>query len=88
MEELVHFPLLLSHPPKIFWSWAEPSAGLIHEILKHPVEKVHYAEIDPLVIQFIGENLTPLTRGEMEDPKVRVHPLDGRLFIKDDAGEI
>ena len=82
MEELVHYPLLLSPSPQNILVVGGAFGGVIHEILKHPVEKVHYAEIDPLVIQFIGENLTPLTRGEMEDPKVRVHPLDGRLFIK------
>jgi spermidine synthase len=81
-EELVHYPLLLSPSPRNILVVGGAFGGVIHEILKHPVEKVHYAEIDPLVVQLIGENLTPLTRGEMEDPKVRVHPLDGRLYIK------
>jgi spermidine synthase len=82
MEELVHYPLLLSASPRNILVVGGAFGGMIHEILKHPVQRVHYAEIDPLVIQCIGENLTPLTREEMENPKVHVHPLDGRLFIK------
>jgi spermidine synthase len=82
MEELVHYPLLLSPSPQNILVVGGAFGGVIHEILKHPVERVHYAEIDPLVVQFIGENLTPLTREEMENPRVQVHPLDGRLFIK------
>ncbi|MFH1758540.1 MAG: hypothetical protein ABH969_10895, partial [Pseudomonadota bacterium] len=45
-------------------------------------EEVHYSEIDPLIIQMIGENLTPLTRQEIKDSRVRIHALDGRLFVK------
>ena len=82
MEERVHYPLLLSPSPQNILVVGGAFGGVIHEILKHPVERVHYAEIDPLVIQFIGENLTPLTREELENPKVQVHPLDGRLFIR------
>ena len=82
MEELVHYPLLLSPSPRNILVVGGAFGGVIHEILKHPSQRVHYAEIDPLVIQCIGENLTPLTREEMENPKVQVHLLDGRLFIK------
>jgi spermidine synthase len=82
MEERAHYPLLLSPSPRNILVVGGGFGGLIREILKHPVERVHYAEIDPLVIEFIGRYATPLTREEMEDPRVRVHRLDGRLFIK------
>jgi spermidine synthase len=82
VEELVHFPLLLSHSPRKVLIVGGGFGGVIQEILKHPVEEVHYAEIDPLIIQLIRENQTPLTRREMENPKVRVHILDGRHFLK------
>ncbi|MGE5253037.1 MAG: hypothetical protein ACM3N7_03660, partial [Planctomycetaceae bacterium] len=54
----------------------------IHEALKYPAREIHYAEIDPLIIQMIRENPTRLTREELENPRVRIHILDGRLFIK------
>jgi spermidine synthase len=82
VEELVHYPLLLSPSPKKVLIVGGGFGGVIQEILKHPVEEVHYAEIDPLIIQLIRENQTPLTRQELENPKVRVHILDGRHFIR------
>ena len=82
VEELVHYPLLLSSSPKKVLIVGGGVGGVIQEILKHPVEEVHYAEIDPLIIQLIRENRTPLTRRELENPKVQVHILDGRHFLK------
>lgn len=82
VEEMVHYPLLLLPSPQKVLIVGGGFGGVIHEVLKHPVKEVHYAEIDPLIIQLIKENLTPLTRREMEDPRLEVHPLDGRLFIK------
>ena len=82
VEELVHYPLLLTPLPKKVLIVGGGFGGVIQEILKHPVEEVHSAEIDPLIIQLIRENQTPLTRRELEDPKVRVHILDGRQFLK------
>jgi spermidine synthase len=82
VEELVHYPLLLSPSPKKVLIVGGGFGGVIREILKHPVEEVHYAEIDPLIIQLIRENQTPLTRKELENPKVQVHILDGRHFLK------
>ena len=81
-EELVHYPLLLTPSPKKVLIVGGGFGGVIQEILKHPVEEVHYAEVDPLIIRLIRENQTPLTRREMEDPKVRVHIRDGRHFLK------
>jgi spermidine synthase len=82
VEEMVHYPLLFSPSPRKILIVGGGFGGVIREVLKHPVEEVHYTEIDPLIIQLIRENLTPLTRPEMENPRVRIHNLDGRLFIK------
>ncbi len=82
VEELVQYPLLLIPSPKNVLIIGGGFGGVIQEILKHPVEEVHYAEIDPLIIQMIRENQTPPTRKELENPKVRVHILDGRHFLK------
>ncbi len=85
MEELVHYPLLLLSSPRKVLIVGGGFGGVLHEVLKYPVQEVHYAEIDPLILQLIKENLTSLTRREMEDPRVVVHPLDGRFFIKTTA---
>jgi spermidine synthase len=85
MEEMVHYPLLLVASPRAILVIGGGLGGIIHEVLKHPVEEVHYTEIDPLIIRLIQENLTPITRGELADPKVRIHTVDGRFYTKTSA---
>ncbi len=82
MEEMVHYPLLLIPSPQAVLIIGGGLGGIIHEVLKHPVEEVHYTEIDPLIVRLIQENLTPLTRQELADPRVRIHILDGRFYVK------
>lgn len=81
-EELIHFPLLLLSAPEKILIVGSGYGGTIYEILKHPVKEIHYAELDPLIIQLMKEYLTPLTQEEMANPRVKVHNVDGRLFIK------
>jgi len=81
-EEKVHYPLLAIPSPRRVLVIGGGPGGVIAEVLKHPATEVHYTEIDPLIIRMIGENLTPLTRGELENPRVRIHVVDGRLYVK------
>ena len=82
VEEMVHYPLLFIPFPRRVLIIGGGFGGVIAEVLKHPVDEVDYTEIDPLIIQLIKENLTPLTRSEIENPRLHIHSLDGRLFIK------
>lgn len=81
-EELIHFPLLANPPSGSVLIVGGGYGGMIHEILKHPAKEIHYTEIDPLLVQMIREYPTRLTREELENPRVRIHILDGRHFIK------
>ncbi|MBA7702988.1 Polyamine aminopropyltransferase [subsurface metagenome] len=82
MEEFVHLPLL-SHPlPKKVLVIGSGAGGVIHEILKHPVERVDYTELDPLLLEVVQRFPTPLTEAELTDPRVNIEYLDGRFFIK------
>jgi spermidine synthase len=81
-EELVNYPLLAGPPSGSILIVGGGYGGVIHEALKYPAREIHYAEIDPLIIQMIRENPTRLTREELQNPRVRIHILDGRLFIK------
>jgi spermidine synthase len=81
-EELVHYPLLSLPAPKAILIIGGGPGGVIAEALKHPLAEVHYAEIDPLMIQALRDHPTPLTLRELEHPRVRIHTVDGRLYMK------
>lgn len=54
--------------------------------MKHPVEEVHYVELDPLVIEAAQRYLPPQDRAVFNDPRVSVFHLDGRLYVKRSKG--
>lgn len=83
VEKFVHIPLL-SHPnPKKLFILSGGVGGVINECLKHPyIEKIEYAEIDPLFLKLIKQFSTSLTEYELNHNKVKVDHTDGRLFLK------
>jgi spermidine synthase len=56
--------------------------GLLAEILKHPVEHVDYIEPDPRQIEIIKPFLAEEDRHALADPRVTVHYVDARYFVK------
>ncbi len=83
VEEFVHLPML-SHPePREILVVSGGVGGVINEILKHPsVERVDYAELDPLILEVVKKFTVPLTETELSDTKVFIEYIDGRLFVK------
>jgi spermidine synthase len=81
-EESVHFALLEHPAPQNILLVGGGVAGLIEEILKHPVNKVDYIELDPLIIKIAKNYLAEEYRYPLEEPRVIINSLDGRLFIK------
>ena len=81
VEELAHFPMLFHYSPHKVLVVGGGVGGLINEVVKHPVEKVDYAELDPLIIEAAQSFPTLLTESELSNPKVAVHYIDGRLFM-------
>ena len=82
VEEFVHLPLLFHPEPKKVLVIGGGVGGVIHELLKHPIERVDYTELDPLILKVVQEFPTPLTEAELADPRVNIEYLDGRFFIK------
>ena len=82
IEDFVHFSMLFHEKPESVLILSGGAGGMIHEILKHPVNRVDYVELDPLLLKLIEKFPTPLTESELSDSIVRIHYTDGRFFIK------
>ncbi|MCM8792441.1 MAG: fused MFS/spermidine synthase [Candidatus Omnitrophica bacterium] len=82
IEERVHLTIL-NHPhPKDILLLGGGAGGVIQEILKYPVERLTYIELDPLLIKLIKEFPTKLTEAELKDKRLEIKHLDGRRFLK------
>ncbi|MFH1655740.1 MAG: hypothetical protein ABH954_03930 [Candidatus Omnitrophota bacterium] len=82
VEDFVHFPMLTHPAPKKVLVISAAAGGIINEILKYPVEKIDYAELNPLIIRLIEKFPTELTERELNDERVNIIYQDGRLFVK------
>lgn len=87
VEELVHLPLLFHPQPRRVLVVSGGVGGVLRELLKYPLERIDYAELDPLLIETAQRFPTPLTQAELSDPRVHIEPVDGRLLVRRLAGE-
>jgi len=82
IEDFVHFSMLLHERPESVLILSGGAGGMIHEILKYPVARLDYVELDPLLLGLIQKFPTPLTQSELSDPRVKIHYTDGRFFVQ------
>jgi spermidine synthase len=83
LEEFVHLPLLAHPEPVKLLILSGGAGGMINEVLKHPsIETIEYAELDPLLLDLLRKFPTPLTESELNDSRVKIKHIDGRLFLK------
>jgi len=83
IEEFVHLPLLAHPEPLKILILSGGAGGIINEALKHPsIEAVEYAELDPLLLDLLRKFPTPLTESELNDRRVKIKHVDGRLLLK------
>ncbi|MEW6717397.1 MAG: hypothetical protein AB1345_07835 [Chloroflexota bacterium] len=81
-EEVTHFPLLEHPQPQNVLLIGGGIAGDLREILKHPVSKVTYVELDPRLVESAEMHLPPEEVTILKDPRITILPSDGRLFVK------
>ncbi|MFQ6133450.1 MAG: fused MFS/spermidine synthase [Armatimonadota bacterium] len=75
--------VLSQHPdPKTVLLIGGGAEGLIEEMLKSPLDSIDYVELDPRLIATIRPFLPAEDQRALADPRVRVHYLDGRFFVK------
>ncbi len=83
VEEFVHLPLLAHPEPKKLLILSGGAGGVINEALKHPsIETIEYAELDPLLIDLFRKFPTPLTESELNERRVKIEHIDGRLLLQ------
>lgn len=79
---LAHF-WMCEHPsPRRVLVLGGGAEGLLSEILRHPIEHVDCVEADPRQIELIEPFLAAPDRIALKDPRVTVHLVDARHFIK------
>ena len=88
VEEMVHLPLLFVPEPRRALVLSGGVAGVLRELTKYPLDRVDYAELDPLLIRAVQRFPTSLTSGELADPRVRAEFVDGRLLVRRRLQEI
>ncbi len=82
-EEAVHFALLEHPEPKDVLLIGGGVGGSLAEILRHPdIRRLDYVELDPKIIQLSRIYLPPELVSAQDDPRVFIHNLDGRRFLK------
>jgi spermidine synthase len=83
LAEFVHLPLLAHPAPRELLILSGGAGGMISEALKHSsVERIEYAELDPLLLDLFREYPTPLTESELSDSRVEIKHIDGRLAVQ------
>ncbi|MEA3488988.1 MAG: methyltransferase domain-containing protein [Candidatus Omnitrophota bacterium] len=81
-EESVHFALLQGQDPGDVLLIGGGVGGLLEEILKYPVKKVDYVELDPTIIGMAKKYLSGADASVLESPRVNIINEDGRFFVK------
>ncbi len=81
-EQVAHFPMIEHPNPKKVLLIGGGISGSLGEILKHPVDEVDYVELDPTLIELAREWLDYKYISFLDDPRVKVEHVDGRLFVK------
>lgn len=56
--------------------------GILEETLRHPIEHLDYIELDEVLTTAVKPYVPPGTLEALQDPRVRLHHTDGRLFVK------
>jgi len=82
-EESVHFALLQHPKPRSVLLIGGGLNGSSGEALKHStVERIDVVELDPAIFDFGREYFAAQMTFLQHDPRVHLHVIDGRLFLK------
>lgn len=82
-EEAVHFALLQHPAPRSLLLIGGGLNGSLAQALQHPtLDRVDYVELDPAILDLAQDYFAAEWSPIRNNPRVRLHPTDGRLFLK------
>jgi spermidine synthase len=87
-EEAVHFALLEHPDPKRLLLIGGGLGGAITQALKYKNLRTDFVELDPQLINMGKTYLPEEEKKSLENPLVKIHFKDGRLFVKEKLSEI
>jgi spermidine synthase len=79
---LAHFAMVQHQQPRRVLLIGGGLRGVLSEIIKHPVEKVDYVELDEALTAAARAYISPETQQTLTDGRVQLIHSDGRLFVK------
>ncbi|MCK4384825.1 MAG: hypothetical protein KAW52_01050, partial [candidate division Zixibacteria bacterium] len=86
-EEAVHFALLEHPDPKRLLLIGGGLGGAVTQALKYKDLKIDFVELDPRLIKMGKSYLPEEEVKSLENPLVKIHLKDGRLFVKERSEE-
>ena len=82
-EESVHFALLEHTAPRSLLLIGGGINGSLAQALQYSsLERLEYVELDPAILGVAERHFAQAWTRVRSDPRVRIHPMDGRLFLK------
>jgi len=82
-EESVHFALLEHTEPRSLLLIGGGINGSVAQALQYSsLERLEYVELDPAILGVAERHFAQAWNRVRSDPRVRIHPMDGRLFLK------
>lgn len=81
-ENLIHLSLLEHPSPEKILLIGGGFTGALNEILKHPVQKIYYLELDSKLIEISQKYISQEFKAGLNNPKVKIITTDGRYFLK------
>lgn len=80
--EFAHLAMVQQESPDRVLLVGGGLSGTLSRILKHPVQSVDYVELDEVLIRTAAEYVPSSTLRALEDERVNVRHVDGRLWMK------
>jgi spermidine synthase len=82
-EESVHFALLEHTAPRSVLLIGGGINGSVAQALQYSsLKRLEYVELDPAILGVAERHFAQAWTRVRSDPRVRIHPMDGRLFLK------